>query len=96
MSDEHKSKVARNAGRVAEWLASQGAAFEGPGISEDSLTSALGMAHDEITEALDYLENREEVVRFPRALATPPQVALKPGRGWPEVRDEILSRAASG
>jgi hypothetical protein len=94
MSDEHKSRAAQNATRVAEWLAGRRAEFEEQGISEDDLVSALGLTGDEKTEALDYLENREEVVRLPRALSTPPQFFLKPGRGWPEVRDEILARSA--
>lgn len=89
MSTEHNTKAAQNATRVAEWLMNQGTEFEEHGVGEDGLASALGLTHDEITEALDYLENREEVVRIPRALTTPPQFTLKPGRGWPEIRDKI-------
>jgi hypothetical protein len=48
------------------------------------------MSESEIREALDHLEAREEVVRLPQALTSPPQFLLKPGRGWPEARDEIL------
>lgn len=93
MADEHKTATEQNARRVAEWLAENRADFEGQGISEDNMASALGMASTEITEAIDHLEAREEVVRMPQALTTPPQFRLKPGRGWPEIRDKILGRA---
>jgi DNA-binding GntR family transcriptional regulator len=82
--------------RVARWLVENRTDFEGQGISEDKLSSALGMTGTEITEALDHLEAREEVVRMPQALTTPPHFLLKPGRGWPEARDEILGSKSSG
>jgi hypothetical protein len=96
MSDKDNSIVAQNAARAAEWLMGQGAEFEGQGVSEESLASALGLTHDEITEAIDHLENREEVVRFPRPSTTPPQVILKPGRGWPEIREKMLGSRPQG
>lgn len=89
MADEQKAGE-QNAERVARWLAENRTEFEGQGISEDSLTSALGMSAEAITEAIDHLEAREEVVRMPQALTTPPHFKLKPGRGWPDVRDAIL------
>jgi hypothetical protein len=95
MSDKDNAIAAQKAARVAEWLMGQGAEFEGEGVSEESLVSALGLSQDEITEAIDYLENREEVVRFPRAL-TPPQFVLKPGRGWPEIREKMLGSRPQG
>jgi hypothetical protein len=90
MADERKSVTEENARRVARWLAENRAEFEGEGVAEDRLAPSLRMAGAEITEAIDHLEAREEVVRVPRALTTPPQFVLKPGRGWRELRGEIL------
>jgi hypothetical protein len=96
MADEHKARVEQNSRRVAEWLAQNRTEFEGDGIGQDKLAAALGIESDDIMEALDHLEVREELVRMPQALTIPPQFSLKPGRGWPEVRDEILGREAGG
>jgi len=85
----------QNTRQVAQWLAENRAEFEATGIGEDKLAPALGMTSDEITEAIDHLEAREEVVRFSQGLHTPPQFLLKPGRGWPDARDELLG-ASSG
>ncbi len=93
MADERKAVTEENARRVARWLADNRAEFEGEGVGEDRLAPALRMAGAEITEAVDHLEAREEVVRVPRALTTPPQFVLKPGRGWRELRDEMLGRS---
>lgn len=95
MADEHRSKVEQGAQRVAEWLAEHREGFEHGGVGEDELAAAAGLAEAELTEALDYLENREEVVRIPQSIS-PPRDILKPGRGWPDVRDEILKRRAGG
>ena len=92
MADEHRAKSDPKAERVAQWLAENRAEFEGQGVSENKLASALGMTAEEITEAVDHLEAREEVVRMPQGLTTPPQFLLKPARGWPDVRDEILGK----
>ena len=94
MADEHKARTDLKTQRVAQWLVENRTEFEAQGIGEDQLAPALGMTSTEITEALDHLEAREEVVRMPRALTTPPQFLLKPGRGWPEAREEILGREA--
>lgn len=90
MADENRTRTTQDAERVAQWLVENRAEFEGQGISEDKLAPALGMTSDEITEAIDHLEAREEVVRIPQALTTPPQFLLKPGRGWIDARDEML------
>jgi hypothetical protein len=90
MADGHRSGIDPKIRRVARWLAENRTEFEEQGIGEDKLTSALGMTSTEIVEAIDHLEAREEVVRMPQALTTPPQFLLKPGRGWPEARDEML------
>lgn len=96
MADEHRSRIDPKTLRVARWLAENRTEFEEQGIGEDKLASALGIKSTEITEAIDHLEAREEVVRMPQALTTPPQFLLKPGRGWPEARDEMLGRESGG
>jgi hypothetical protein len=92
MTDEGKSMTDKNTQRVAEWLADNSTEFEQQGISEDKVAPAVSLTKEEVMEALDHLENREDVVRMPQALTIPPQFLLKPGRGWPEARDEILGR----
>ena len=96
MAEGDKPKVEQNALRVAEWLADNRAEFEEQGINEDRVAAAVGLGEAEVAAALDRLENHEEVVRMPHALTIPPQLVLKPGRGWPEKRDEILGKKASG
>lgn len=95
MADEHKSRVGQNARRVARWLAENGAEFS-EGINEDRLAEAVGLSAEEVTEAVDQLENREDVVRFPHISGADRHVSLKPGRGWPELRDEVLGAGPSG
>jgi hypothetical protein len=89
MADDHRAKIERDATRLVNWLTERRAEFEQNGVDEAGLASSIGMAEDELREAVDYLENHEEVVRWPQALSTPPRFLLKPGRGWPEV----ISRA---
>jgi plasmid maintenance system antidote protein VapI len=93
MADEHAAALDPKAQRVAQWLAENRTEFEERGIGEDKLAEALGIDSGSITEAVDHLEAREEVVRIPQGLGTPPQFKLKPGRGWPEARDAILGGA---
>lgn len=92
MADEHRTKIDPKAERVAQWLAENRTEFEEQGLGEDKLAPALGMTAEEVTEAVDHLEAREEVVRMPQGLSTPPQFKLKPGRGWPDMRDQILAK----
>ncbi len=94
MADRRKTKSAQDANRIAEWLVDHSAEFEQAGISADKLAAAVGISENEAMEAIDHLENREEVVRWPQALSTPPRFLLKPGRIWPETRDEILKKGA--
>jgi hypothetical protein len=96
MADEHKAGTEPHTRQVVQWLVENRTEFEGAGVGEDKLAPALGMTGTEITEAIDHLEAREEVVRMPQALTTPPQFLLKPGRGWPEARDEILGKESGG
>ena len=88
MADAHNPEVERNVERIARWLIDHRTEFEGQGIDEDKLPSALGMTEAEVMEAVDHLEEREAAVRFPHV--TPPRVILKAGRGWPDLRDELL------
>jgi len=94
MADDRKAVTEENARRGAGWVVENRAEFEGEGVGGDRRAPALRMADAEVTEALDHLEAREEVVRVPRALTTPPQFLLKPGRGWRELRDELSGTGA--
>jgi hypothetical protein len=95
MSDERKARAEQNARRVARWLAENVDEFS-QGINEDRLAEAAGLTGEEVTEAVDHLENREDVVRFPHLSGAERQVVLKPGRGWPELRDEVLGAGSGG
>ena len=95
MADERKARAEQNARRVARWLAENGAEFS-QGVNEDRLVEAAGLTAEEVTEAVDHLENREDVVRFPHLTGADRQVVLKPGRGWPELRDEVLGAGSGG
>ena len=86
---EHPHKHDPNSDRVAEWLAQHSEEFEGSGIDESRLTEAVGLDATALANAIDHLESREIVVRLPKALTTPPQVTLKAGRAWPEIRDAL-------
>ena len=96
MADAQKSRAEQAARRVAEWLARNEESFGGEGVEEGSLAGAVGLSAEEVTEGVDYLENREEVVRFPHPRDTPPRIVLKPGRGWRELRAEILGGGSAG
>jgi hypothetical protein len=89
MTDERKSRFDPNAERITKWLADNRTEFEDEGLAEDKLAAAVGMKPEDVTETIDHLEAREEVVRVPHGLSTPPQFVLKPGRGWTEVRDGL-------
>ena len=95
MADKHKFQVEQNSQRIAQWLAAHSTEFEQQGINEDQLAAAVSLAAKDATEAIDHLENREEVVRMPKSSTTPPRFLLKPGRGWADVRDKVLEKSAS-
>jgi hypothetical protein len=61
-----------------------------------SPTPSASLPAEEVTEGVDYLENREEVVRFPHPLETPLRVELKPGRGWAQLRGELSGHESHG
>jgi len=85
MTDKHKAKIQQDATRLVNWLTEHRAEFEQNGVDEASLRSSVGLSEDEVREAVDYLENHEDVVRRPQALTTPPRFLLTPGRGWPVI-----------
>jgi hypothetical protein len=95
MTDAHKSQVEQKANRIVEWLVENRTTFEEQGVSQDALTSAVGMTEGDVTEAIDHLENREEVVRIPQGMTIPAHFLLKPGRGWPEIKDKIAGKSSN-
>jgi hypothetical protein len=92
MARKPDSKSRQNAARVAQWLVDHRSEFEQEGVSADSLGSAVGLSSDEVTAAVDTLENRDEVVRMPQASTTSSRFVLKPGRAWPDVRAAVLDK----
>jgi hypothetical protein len=96
MGDDRKARNEQNARRVAEWLLEREAEFEDPGINEAVLAQALGLSPEDAGMAVDWLENREEAVRWPQALTSPPVFLLKPGRGWPDLKAKLGERGAHG
>lgn len=86
---EHSHKHDPNSDRVAEWLAQHTEEFEGAGIEESRLTEAVGLDATALAKAIDHLESHEVVVRLPKAMTSPPQVTLKAGRGWQEIREAL-------
>ena len=95
MTDAHKSQVDHNAQRIIEWLVENRTTFEEQGVSQEALTSAVGMSDADITEAIDHMENREEVVRMPQGMTIPPHFLLKPGRGWLDIKDKIAGKGSN-
>ena len=93
MADKNKAKAEQNAQRIAQWLMDNSAEFEQQGINESRVAAAVGLSEIEAQEAIDQLENREDVVRMPQAL-TPPQFLLKPARGWPEIKTKAMTQAS--
>ena len=87
MTDDHKARMEQKAARVIEWLKEKATEFEGEGVGEESLASSTGMGEDEIREVVDYLENHEDVVRYPQGVTAPSRFLLKPGRNWPAIRE---------
>lgn len=87
MTEDHKARMEQKAVRVIEWLKEQATEFESEGVGEDSLASSTGMGEDELREVVDYLENHEDVVRYPQGLTAPSRFLLKPGRNWPAIRE---------
>lgn len=96
MAADHRTQIKHDASRIIEWLVKQHTEFGGEGIDEDSLASSVGMTENEVTEAVDYLENHEDVVRFPHGLTSPSKFMLKPGRNWPAIREGAAGDSSGG
>jgi hypothetical protein len=87
MAGDDKTRTQQNADRVVEWLLQHRTEFESDGIQEQGLAVAVGLSEDEIRQAIDYLENHDDVARLPQGLNDPPRFLLKPARGWPVIVD---------
>jgi hypothetical protein len=85
MADHDKTRVQENSNRIIDWLLEHRAQFEQEGIEESTLSGVGGLSQEEITAAIDYLENHEDLARVPEALSNPPRFVLKPARGWHEI-----------
>jgi hypothetical protein len=96
MAGDHKTSTSQNADRVLEWLVGHRTEFEADGIEEQGLAAAVSLSEGEIREAIDYLENHEDVARLPEASVDPPRFLLKPARGWPEIVGRRAGEKASG
>jgi hypothetical protein len=89
--DKNKAQLEQKANTVINWLVENRSVFEQQGVNEDSLTGTVNLGGvEEIKAALDHLENREIVVRWPQALTNPPNFIIKPGRHWFITRDKLL------
>jgi hypothetical protein len=96
MGGDRKARTEQNAHRAAEWLLEHETEFDEQGISEAVLAQALGLPEPDFEAVVDYLENREEVVRWPQALSKPPVFLLKPARGWPDAKASLQERRTRG
>ncbi len=95
MTADHKTKTDETAERVIEWLLKNRTEFEAKGVDEQSLQSAVGLPQDQLREAIDYLEEHEDVARVPGAMTTPPRFQLKPARGWQEIVERYAASRQS-
>jgi hypothetical protein len=93
MAQQHKADP--NTIRIMQWLAEHSAEFEQGSIEEAQIASAVGLANDDVTTAIDWLENKEAVVRFPHPLSTPARTMLKPGRGWHDLLEKETGKPAN-
>lgn len=85
-----------NSDRVLRWLYEHRAEFEGAGVSESSLGSALSLSDEAVTEAVDHLENREALARLPHHDAGGTGFLLQPARGWADVSEELEKASGHG
>jgi DNA-binding GntR family transcriptional regulator len=93
MNDEHRPKHDEKSERVLRLLRERRGEFEGAGVAESSLAAAVGLSEDEVTEAVDHLENREAVARIPQHGAG---FLLQPARGWADVCEELGGKSGAG
>jgi hypothetical protein len=93
MTDEHRPKHDAKSERVLRWLREHRVEFEGAGVAEGSLAAALRLSEDEVTTAVDHLENREAVARIPQHGAGS---LLQPARGWADICGELGRGSTTG
>lgn len=93
MATDHKNTDQAN--RVIEWLLQHRTEFEANGVDEQSLPGAVGLPQDQLREAVDLLEEHEDVARVPVGMTTPPQFLLKPARGWQEIVEKHAANRPS-
>jgi hypothetical protein len=89
-------ELGQEATQIVNWLVDNREQFEQHGVGEEELAGAVGIAQPAAQTAIDQLENREVVVRDPEALTRPPRFVIKPGRSWPETRDNLLGARGAG
>jgi cell division protein ZapA (FtsZ GTPase activity inhibitor) len=95
MTEQHKPRHDEKAERILRWLYEHRTEFESSGVNEGSLAAAVGLSDEEVTEAVDHLENREAVARLPQHDATSTGFLLEPARGWADVCEELGEGAAA-
>jgi hypothetical protein len=88
MADEHRPRHDEKSQRILAWLHEHRDEFEGPGVSEAALASSVGLAEQDVRDAVDRLENREAVARVPQHDA-PGSFLLQPARGWADISEEL-------
>ena len=96
MARAKDKQVQQSVDRIVGWLAEHRTEFEQTGISESSLASQVGLPAEEVIRALDYLENHEDVVRWPGSIDKGARFTIKPGRSWAASRDKALAEGSSG
>jgi DNA-binding GntR family transcriptional regulator len=87
VAGDHKGEIQQKAARIIDWLREHRSEFEGDGIAEESLAASTSLSEDEVREAVDYLENHEDVVRYPQGDTAPSRFLLKPARNWANIRE---------
>lgn len=91
MAHRDKTEIEQITTRITVWLVDNSAEFEQSGFSEESVAAAAKIPADQAATAIDWLENREVVVRDPVALTKPPRFLVKPGRNWIPTRDKLAA-----
>jgi len=95
MGDADKSGAEDAAKRVAEWLAGNQEGCQQDSHEKGGLASALGMLGEEVIEAVNYLENRKNVVRFPTLWRHRPEWCSSAAGAWVSLRDEVVGGSSA-
>jgi hypothetical protein len=89
MTEANRHRRDEKAEKVLRWLYGRRAEFEGAGVAEGEVASAVGLSAEEATRAVDWLENREAVARIPHHEGDHLGFVLQPARGWADVCEEF-------